>query len=66
MKKKCEEEKVMSSDHEKIVFDITLTADDQVAIESEGCSITSEYIADKTIQRKTMNPVKILFSSFAL
>ena len=56
----------MSSDNEQIHFDITLRNDDQVTIEAEGTSITSEYIEDKSVQRKTMNPVKILFSAFAL
>jgi len=56
----------MGSDNEKIVFDITLTADDRVTIEAGGCAISSEYIADKSVKRSTMNPVKILFSSFAL
>ncbi len=61
-----QEEIVMSSDNEQIHFDITLGSDDQVTIEAEGCSITSEYIADKRVRRTTMNPVKILFSAFAL
>jgi len=56
----------MSSDSERIQFDITLTTDNQVTIEAEGCSLTSEYLEDKSVQRKTMNPVNILFSAFAL
>ncbi len=56
----------MSTGNEQIHFDITLGSDDQVTIEAEGCSLTSEYIADKSVRRKTMNPVKILFSAFAL
>lgn len=56
----------MSSDSERIQFDITLTSNNQVTIEAEGCSLISEYKEDKRVQRKTMNPVKILFSAFAL
>ena len=56
----------MSSGNEQIHFDITLTSDNLVTIESEGCSISSEFILDKSIQRKTLNPAKILYSAFAL
>lgn len=62
----CNKDKYMSPDNERIHFDIALTTDNQVTIEAEGCSLTSEYIEDKSVQRKTMNPVKILFSAFAL
>ncbi len=56
----------MKSEKEQIHYEITLNADDSVKIEAEGCSITSEYIEDKHVQRTTMNPVKILFSALAL
>ena len=56
----------MGSETEQIHYDITFSDDDLVTIESEDCSIVSEFILDKSIKRKTMNPVKILFASFAL
>lgn len=56
----------MSSGQEQIHFDITLTSDTLVTIESEGCSISSEFFLDKSISRSTMNPAMILYSAFAL
>jgi len=56
----------MSSGQEQIHFDITLASDTLVTIESEGCSISSEFFLDKSIERTTMNPAKLLYAAFAL
>lgn len=56
----------MSSEREQIHYELSFSDDDIVTIEAEGCSISSEYIADKSIRRTTMNPAKILFAAFAL
>ena len=56
----------MSSETQQIHYEIGLSDDDLVSIESEGVTIVSEFLIDKSIERKTMNPVKILFASVAL
>ena len=56
----------MSKKIEAIHYALSLGDDDIVTIESEECVLSSEYIADKSVKRKTMNPAKILFAAFAL
>ena len=56
----------MTKKTEEIHYDLSLSDDDIITIEAEECVLSSEYIADKSVKRKTMNPVKILFAAFAL
>lgn len=56
----------MNEDARHAEFDITFNDDDTIKIETDGCSIVTEYFADKDARRSTMGPANILFSAFAL
>ncbi len=56
----------MSTNERHAAFAISFNDNNQVKIESDGCSIVSEFFEDKNAERKTMNPADTLFSAFAL
>lgn len=56
----------MSTEVRHAEFDISFTAHDQIKIETDGCTIVTEYFEDKDVPRKTMGPANIFFASFAL
>ena len=56
----------MDSDKQHVEFDISFKENNQLKIETDGCSIISEYFEDKEAERKTMSPVNIFYSAFAL
>ena len=56
----------MSTDERHAEFDISYIENDQIKIETDGCSIVTEYFEDKDAKRTTMEPANIFFSAFAL
>ncbi len=56
----------MSTDERHAEFDISYIENDQIKIETDGCSIVTEYFKDKDAKRTTMGPANIFFSAFAL
>lgn len=56
----------MDEDKRHAEFDISFSGNNHIKIESDGCSITTEYFEDKDARRKTMGPANIFFSAFAL
>jgi len=56
----------MSGDERYAKFEVKYIGNDQVRIETDGCSIVTEYFEDKNAVRTTMNPANIFFSAFAL
>jgi len=56
----------MDSDKQHVEFDISFKENNQLKIETDGCSIISEYLEDKDAERETMSPVNIFYSAFAL
>jgi len=56
----------VDADKRHAEFDISYIANNHIKIESDGCSITTEYFEDKDARRTTMGPANIFFSAFAL
>ena len=56
----------MSTDERHAEFDISFIENDQIKIQTDGCSIVTEYFEDKNAKRTTMSPANIFFSTFAL
>ena len=56
----------MSTDERHAEFNISYIENDQIKIETDGCSIVTEYFEDKDAKRKTMGPANLFFSAFAL
>jgi len=56
----------MGTDERHAEFDINFIENDQIKIETDGCSITTQYLEDKNAKRTTMGPANIFFSAFAL
>jgi len=56
----------VSAEMERIDFAVSFSDGNKVKIESAGCSLITEYFADKSAARKTMSPVSIFYSAFAL
>ena len=56
----------MDADERYAEFDISYIENDKIKIETDGCSIVTEYFEDKDAKRSTMGPANILFSAFAL
>ena len=56
----------MSIDARHAEFDISFIEDNRIKIETDGCSIITEYFEDKDAKRSTMSPANIFFSAFAL
>ncbi len=56
----------MSTDELHAEFDINFIENNQIKIETDGCSIVTEYFEDQDAKRSTMGPANIFFSAFAL
>lgn len=56
----------MDPDERHAEFDISYIEDDRIKIETDGCSIVTEYFEDKAARRTTMGPANIFFAAFAL
>lgn len=56
----------MNEDARHAEFAVTISDNDTIKIETDGCSIVTEYFADKDAIRRTMGPANIFFSAFAL
>ena len=56
----------MSTDERHAEFDISFIENEQIKIQTDGCSIVTEYFEDKNAKRTTMSPANIFFSAFAL
>jgi len=56
----------MGTDERHAEFDINFIENDQIKIETDGCSIITQYLEDKDAERTTMGPANIFFSAFAL
>ena len=56
----------MSTDERHAEFDVSFIETNQIKIETDGCSIVTQYLEDKDAQRTTMSPANIFFAAFAL
>ncbi len=56
----------MSTDERHAEFDINFIENNQIKIETDGCSIVTEYFEDQGAKRSTLGPANIFFSAFAL
>lgn len=56
----------MSKDDRHAEFEVNFIENDQIKITTDDCSIVTEYIKDKDVQRKTLGPANTLFAAFAL
>jgi len=56
----------MRPDERHAEFEINFIENDQIKIETDGCSIITQYPEDKDAKRTTMGPANIFFSAFAL
>jgi len=56
----------MGTDERHAEFDISFIENDRIKIETDNCSIVTEYFEDKDARRTTMSPANIFFAAFAL
>lgn len=56
----------MRDDERYAKFDVKFIENDRIKIETDECSIVTEYFEDKNAVRTTMTPANIFFSAFAL
>lgn len=56
----------MNADARHAEFDISYIENDRIKIETDGCTIETEYLEDKNARRETMGPANIFFAAFAL
>ncbi len=47
-------------------YEIRFGGDGRVEMETDGLSVVSEFITDKSRARTTMSPVNLFFASFGL
>lgn len=56
----------MKTDRRHAEFEIDYLDNDEVRIDTDGFSISTQYLPDSRRPRRTMTAANILFSSFAL
>lgn len=56
----------MKQERRHAEFDVRFIENDMIRIETGGCSLVTEYIADTDAKRTTMGPANIFFAAFAL